>query len=55
MLGWAVTCFVIAIVSGLLGLSWVAGPAAQIAWGLFAVGLALFLAFLALGRHAQAR
>lgn len=39
MLHWAVTCWVMAIISGVLGLSGVAGAASQISWTL----LGLFL------------
>lgn len=54
MLGRAITFLVIAIMAGLLGLSWITGPAAQIAWSVCGLGMALFLACLMVGYLAAA-
>jgi uncharacterized membrane protein YtjA (UPF0391 family) len=51
MFGWAVTFLVVAIVAALLGFGGLAGTAAWMAKVLFAVGLALFLIFLVMGRR----
>jgi len=51
MLNWAVTCLVFAIISGVLGLSGVAGAASQIAWMLFALFLTGAVAGFVAGRR----
>lgn len=49
MISWALTFLIIAIISGVLGFSMVAGVAATIAKVLFAISLLLFITFLVLG------
>lgn len=52
MLNWAMAFFAVAFLGGILGISGVAVAAIPVAWILFALGLAMLLAFLVAGRRA---
>ena len=54
MLGWALTCLVIALIAGVLGFGVIAGTAASVAKVLFFVFLVLFIIGLVMGRRGPA-
>ena len=45
MIGWAIVFLVIALISGVLGFTGVSGAAANVAWGVFVVGLVFAIGF----------
>lgn len=51
MIYYALVFLVVALISGVLGFSGIAGPAANIAWILFVVGMVLAVVFFVRGRE----
>lgn len=51
MISWAATFLVLALIAAVLGLTGIAGLAANIAWTLFVVGVILAIVFALLGRR----
>ena len=51
MIGWAVTCLVIALIAAALGFTGIAGTAVDLAWILAVVGIIVALVFVVLGRR----
>jgi len=51
MLHYALIFLIVALIAGALGVSGVAAPAGQIAWGLFIIAIVLFIVHAARGRR----